>query len=118
MESIVERVKDYITSSEGIEARGMADLSPRAVAVMDNYGETDVYFDAESYKLIMEQIWKKDDGTNILFPRALEGTGLGVLEGVGRAPQVSSYDDALGFAKTQLEPIVSEAEFHHHPLIT
>ncbi|MBI4450385.1 hypothetical protein HY642_00285 [Candidatus Woesearchaeota archaeon] len=115
--SIADRVKEYIASSPNIEARGMASLSPRAVAVMDNWDETDVYFNAASYKIIHESIWKRP-GTeeSCLFPPALEGTGLGVLEGVGRAPHVHGYSDALTFARSQLEPIVEEAKWYDKPV--
>lgn len=115
-ESIVDRVTNYIAGSKDIEARGMAGLSPRAVAVMDNFNETDVYFDVGSYRVIMEGIWEDGEGKNCLFPPALKGTGLGVLPGVGRAPQVRVYADALEFAKQQLEPIVEKAQFYDKPV--
>ncbi len=45
---IADRVNDYIASSEKIKVLGMAELSERAVAVIDNFNETDVYFDVAS----------------------------------------------------------------------
>ena len=114
--SITDRVKNYIAGWRDIEARGIARLSQRAVAVMDNYNETDVYFDTKSYKLIMEQIWRDVRGDSCLFPQALKGTGLGVLPGVGCAPQIRGYADALEFAKQQLEPIVKEAQWYKKPI--
>lgn len=114
--SIVDRVNDYINGSEKIEAKGMARLSQEAVAVWDNYDETDVYFDRSSYRIVKEYLWKNDNGECSLFPPALEGTGLGVLQGVGRAPQVRGYSDALGFARQQLEPIVEEAKWYDKPV--
>ncbi|GEM_PF-3703800 len=114
--SIVDRVKGYIAGSRDIEARGMAELSPMAIAVIDNYDETDIYFDAKSYKLRMEQVWKDSKGKNCLFPPALEGTGLGVLQGIGKFPQVKGYDKALEFAKQQLEPILEESQFYKKPI--
>jgi hypothetical protein len=117
-DSTLERVRNYIAGSKdkNIKARGIRRMSPTAVAILDNLHEIDVYFDAKSYRLIMEQIWKDGCGNNHLFPPALKGTGLGVLQGLDRAPQVRSYADALEFAKQHLEPIVKEAHWYKRPL--
>ena len=115
-ESIADRVTNYISNSEDIEVGGMADLSSKAVAVKDNFNEIDVYFDARSYSLIMERIWRDGEGESCLFPPGLKGTGLGVLPGIGCAPQIRSYVDALEFAKQQLRPISEKDEFYDQPI--
>lgn len=116
--SIVDRVKAYFKDtfigSDDKDLREMAELSGRAVAVVEvvyDEEETNVYFDAASYKLTIPKIWTDSStGKCSLFPSELDGTGLGVLLGIGRASAVKGFDDALGFASRHLEPIVEEAK--------
>lgn len=88
----------------------------RAVAVLDNFGETDVYFDVGSYGIANEDIWKDNEGKNCLIPPALEGTGLGVLSGIGRLPNVKGPYDALKFAREELIPQTKEAHWYKKPI--
>lgn len=117
--SIADRVKDYIASSEKtpvpIRAEEISKISQKAVVVYDNFRETDVYFDYSSYGLAHEYIWRDDEGKNGLIPPALEGTGLGVLPGIGRFPNVKGSYDALKFAKEELVPLTKEAQWYKKP---
>jgi len=113
--SLADKVREYVASLEGVEILGMRELSPRVVVVRDSMNETDVYFDTFSYKVIFEEIWKETDGRSCLFPLQLEEIGLGLLPGIGRAPPINSYDQALAFAKDQLEPTCKEAQFYNKP---
>jgi hypothetical protein len=109
--SIADRVKSYLEHSEKIKAKGIARISQRAVVVNDNYGETDVYFDAKSYRTIHQVIFGDS-----LFPPSLRGTCLGLLPGKSSVPEIRGYADALRFARRELEPIVKEAQYLKRPV--
>lgn len=118
--SIVDRVKDYIASSEKtpipIKAEEIAKISQKAVVVRDNFRETDVYFDVGSYRIRNYAIWRDDEGKNGLIPPNLRGTGLGVLPGIGRLPNVKDSYDALKFATEELIPQTKKAQWYKKPI--
>ena len=98
---LAEKVKKYIKNSPDLKMKKMVEFSPGVVCVHDNYDEWDVYFDKALYKPKHPRIWGEDcEG---LFPPGLDGTGLGVLPSLARAPRVYGFDDAFEFAKSQLE---------------
>ena len=103
---VTVRVKGYMEGSNDIEIVDMRLLSLGAVVVYDNHREFDVYFNRESFDVVHPEIWPGDDGSpgGYLFPKAMEGAGLGLLQGVGRAPPVTGFDDALEYAQQHLRP--------------
>src|SRR6266480_1177297 len=110
--SIVDKVRGYIASSAGqIIAQEISELSEKAVVVRDNHDETDVYFDTGSYIIAYAGAWRNSDGDNVLVPPALRGTGLSVLPGIGRLPNIKDSTDAFNFAKQQLIPKNKEARW-------
>lgn len=110
--TIVQRVINYISSTEKIRIKKMAKLSDSAVAVYDNFKEFDVYFDSRSYRVRFEEVWRNDDGRSALFPDSLVGTRLGVLVGIGMTPHVKNFTEALRYARLNLEPLTEEAKFY------
>ena len=114
--SIAERVRNYFGASGETQAKKMARLSSKAVAVVSGPDETDVYFDIRSYQPTMIELWDYDGGNNHLFPDAPGKFGLGVLPGKGVIPPVGSYLHALEVAKQQLLPLEESANFLDVPV--
>ena len=89
----------------------MAELAPGVVAVEDQSGECDALFDVERWQFANPQLWERDPGSENPL---LKKTGLKVLEGVGRAPQVSTIEAMVGFARSHLSPKGKEV-WHNAP---
>ena len=89
----------------------MAELAPGVVAVEDHAGECDALFDVERWQFINPKLWERDpESESPLFKKA----GLGVLEGVGKVPQVSTIEGMLSFARSHLSSKGNEA-WHEVP---
>ena len=104
--SFLERLAAYAektpASSTPFRFIEMQHFGAGITAVHDSLGEYDVYFDPDLWDVIFPQIW--GDG---LYPPAAKEHNLGILPGVGRAPKIRSFIEALYFAKGQLEPKAS-----------
>ncbi len=111
-QNVADRVKECLAEIKNLEPIAMADISERAVAVFDNFKETDLYFDADSYVIKNPGIWK---GGEALFPAVLDGTGLGMLPGAALGKGVDNFYQALLFATLVLEPKNKEANWYHAP---
>lgn len=79
----------------------MAELAPGVVAVEDQSGECDVMFEKRLWRFTTPNLWRQARGSKSPM---LHKTGLKVLQGVGRAPQVSIIEDMVDFAKRHLSP--------------
>lgn len=107
--AFVNRVLAYFestgTHADPLRVVKMQQLALGAIAVLDSMSEYDVYFDRKMWKATHPKVWSDDKkGCNCsgLFPPGLKGTGIGVLPGLGRAPNVSSFVDAYFFAQQEL----------------
>jgi len=76
-------------------------------------GCIDTYFSASSWKLGNDAGFE-ENGDNVFTP-GLEGTGLGVLQGISRVPRVSTRKDALDYVSRVLEPANGQAGFYSRP---
>ena len=79
----------------------MAELAPGVVAVEDESGECDALFDVERWEFTNPQLWAQDPESESPL---LKNSSLNVLEGVGRAPQVSTIEAMVSFARRHLSP--------------
>src|SRR3990167_375004 len=68
----------------------MAELAPGVVAVKDISGECDTLFDTDEWRFTHPEIW---DSENLL--PSLKKVGIGVLEGLGQTPRVSSIEEMV-----------------------
>ena len=92
-------------------ATRMAELAPGVVAVEDGAGECDALFDVEQWQFTNPQLWERDPESESSM---LRNEGLKVLEGVGRAPRVSSIEGMVDFARQHLSPKENQA-WHDTP---
>lgn len=90
----------------------MAELAPGVIAVEDQSGECDALFDVERWQFTNPQLWER--GSGVTPSPLLKEAGLEVLEGVGRAPQVSTIEAMVGFARSHLSSKGKEA-WHSAP---
>ncbi len=80
----------------------MAELAPGVIAVEDKAGECDALFDIARWQFTRPELWEPTGSASespILANRRLK-----VLSGLGRLPQVSTIEDMVAFAKTNLSP--------------
>lgn len=86
----------------------MAELAPGVVAVEDQSGECDALFDTKRWQFTNPQLWARDESP------LLKNSGMNVLEGVGKFPPVSTIEEIVGFARSQLSSRGGEA-WHDTP---
>lgn len=109
------RVKAYANTMLGEEHRAerIAELAPGVVAVQDAGGECDAYFDVKCWQFIHRHLW---DG--LPEKGALAKLELGVLEGVGRSPWVTTIEEMAEWAKEHLERSDgNQPAWHREPLV-
>lgn len=92
------------TEQVPFKSLSMATFAPGLVAVRDSMGETDTYFDASMWEAVMPEIWKSEIG-NHLFPPALDGTGIGVLPGIGTTRPMKFFRQVKAYALDHLKRI-------------
>jgi hypothetical protein len=105
-EQYLERLRSYLKHAENDPAQHISftvlaiqHLGEGVTVVYDSMGEFDTYFDREKWYPTMPEIWEDS-----LYPPVLEPLNLGVLQGIGQAPAVRSFEMALAFTKRQLKP--------------
>src|SRR3989338_9957681 len=106
----INRVLDYTQKHLDCKAREMAELAPGIAAVYDASNEVDTYFDRKQWEASNHPLWG-----NSLFPPGLEGTGIGVLQGVGSMPRISDFDQALGYAQRNLKSTTADVKMYEQP---
>lgn len=95
----MDKVLDYAANAGYCKPRKMAELAPGVVTALDLLYEYDTYFDSLEWEIVNPAKWEED----CLFPTVLKNLEVGVLPGVGKRPQVISFEDALDFAKRNLK---------------
>lgn len=114
MEKLQERFRKAAKAKVPFEVVEMQELAPGVIAVHDTMNEFDTYFDRERWEPTMPQIWGEEGDPCGLYPPTLEGTGIGILPGAGRAPQPHNFSGVTEYAKKQLQPTASDC-WHEEP---
>ena len=110
--SIVDRVRRHLESEEPATPRvrvlDMAELSKGVVAVylgVPGRRAWDVVLEPNKYRI-------KSWGGYFI-----EGTGLCSLSEIVRGTYIRSFQDALDFARKQLEPVTPEYDWYEGPIL-
>ena len=107
----IDHYREFTRRQPQYSPTRMAELAPGIVAVEDQAGECDALFDIERWQFSNPQLWEQDPKSESPL---LKKAGLKVLEGVGRAPQVSTIEGMVSFARSQLSPKGNEI-WHETP---
>lgn len=100
-EKVIRHYHDVARRMPEYSPTRMAELAPGVVAVEDQAGECDALFDTEQWQFTRPELWEGDPEHESPL---LRNADLKVLEGVGRFPRVSSIEDMVGFARSNLSP--------------
>lgn len=92
----IDKVFEYTTRYPDCRARAMAELAPGLVTVYDVLNEFDTYFDSSRWEESEPGFW--GDSLWVTGDKSI-----GVLQGVGCAPQVNSFAKAAWFAGRYLK---------------
>lgn len=91
----------------------MAELAPGVVAVEDDSGECDVFFELDRWEFVYPEVWKRQKGEKI--HKTLKKGRLEVLPGMGTSNRVTTIGKALAFAQSQLSPKDNETRWYDAP---
>ena len=111
-EKVVDHYKTMCVEMPQYLPTSMAELAPGVVAVEDESGECDAFFDTNEWKYSNPIVWedaKKSEGYLFLT------YGMKVLEGLGTVPKISSIIQMMGFAKTHISPTGVQT-WHKEPI--
>ena len=95
----IEHYRELASGQPQYSAKRMAELAPGVVAVEDQSGECDALFDTAQCQFTNPKLWEREPESESPM---LRKAGLKVLEGLGQAPQVSTIEDMVGFARRHL----------------
>ena len=109
---VIQLYRDIARKTPQYTPMRMAELAPGIVAVEDRDGECDAYFEKEQWGWTYPKLWEQP-GTQ--ESAMLRQAGLNVLQGIGRAPQVSTIEMMVDFAKDHLAPR-GDQTWHEAPL--
>ena len=90
----------------------MAELAPGVVAVEDLAGECDVFFDAARWVFKNPTFWEPDYRS---VSQSLQTSGLKILEGLSRIPQITTIEEMSCFAQQHIVS-TSQEKWHASPI--
>ena len=105
-DKFIDKVFKYGVRNPKCLAREMAELAPGLVAVYDVSNEYDTYFDSSRWEISRPEIW----GDSVWVTK---DPSMGVLQGIGCAPPIDSFEQALWFAGVNLRS--DSVEMHEQP---
>lgn len=105
----IEAVRRY-GESACFNIASMFEFAPGVVGAFDSTGEFDAYFDRAAWGPSDPGLWGDS-----LYPPGLNGTGLGVLPGVGMAPPPRNFSELFEFAKQGLKSRTRDRDWYDTP---